>query len=70
MGDNKTAIITGASRGIGKAIALYFAEQGYDLVIVSRNKESLLLVKSELVMKYKKINIKPYPFDLSNPIGR
>ncbi len=37
----KTAIVTGASRGIGKAIALKLAELQYALVIVGRNKERL-----------------------------
>lgn len=36
---NKVAVITGASRGIGKAIALKFASEGYDVVINYRSQE-------------------------------
>ncbi|MFU8789759.1 MAG: 3-oxoacyl-ACP reductase FabG [Methylobacter sp.] len=34
---NKTVLVTGSSRGIGKAIALYLAELGFDLVIHCRS---------------------------------
>ena len=33
MEENKTVLITGGSRGIGKEIALKFAKQGYDVII-------------------------------------
>lgn len=45
----KTAIVTGSSRGIGKAIALSFAKRGYNLVILSKNSlEELLQTKEEI----------------------
>lgn len=44
----KTAVITGASRGIGKAVALRFAAQGADIaVIFSGNREAALSVCEE-----------------------
>ena len=39
--DHKVALITGASRGIGKAIASCFAEAGADVVIAARKQEEL-----------------------------
>ena len=39
---NKTALITGASRGIGKAIAIAFADAGYDLYVTCRHSKSVL----------------------------
>lgn len=44
---NKTALITGASRGIGKAIALKFAREGCDLVLTCREREELLQQTAE-----------------------
>ena len=45
---DKTAVITGASRGIGKSIALRFAENGADIAIIySSNESSANEVKTE-----------------------
>ncbi|WP_419881156.1 SDR family NAD(P)-dependent oxidoreductase [Peribacillus sp. B-H-3] len=40
--DGKTAVITGAGRGIGKALAAGFAKAGADVAILSRTEEDLL----------------------------
>jgi len=47
----KVAIITGSSKGIGKAIALEFANEGCSVVINSRNKERADEVSREIVGK-------------------
>lgn len=43
----KTAIITGASKGIGRAFAKKYAQQGYNLVLIARSKDKLAQVKTE-----------------------
>src|SRR6202049_4580251 len=45
---DKHAIVTGGSRGIGKAIARELAREGVDVAIVARNKEDLEATAREL----------------------
>ncbi|MBU2536133.1 MAG: 3-oxoacyl-ACP reductase family protein [Chloroflexota bacterium] len=47
----KVAIVTGSSRGIGKGIALMFAEAGADVVVCSRNLDGKLELAAEEVRK-------------------
>ena len=42
------ALVTGASSGIGREIALYLSELGYDLVLVSRNERKLRDIQREV----------------------
>ena len=46
--DGRVAIVTGGSKGIGKAIALRFAEHGADVAIAARGEEDLNLVAKEI----------------------
>jgi NAD(P)-dependent dehydrogenase (short-subunit alcohol dehydrogenase family) len=48
----KTAVVTGSSRGIGRAIALRFAEHGASVVISSRKAEACAAVAAEIEAKY------------------
>jgi NAD(P)-dependent dehydrogenase (short-subunit alcohol dehydrogenase family) len=47
----KTALITGGSKGIGRATADVFAEEGCNVIIVSRSAEALAAAKSAIAQK-------------------
>ncbi|MFH1480866.1 MAG: glucose 1-dehydrogenase [Pseudomonadota bacterium] len=52
--DGKTAIVTGASRGLGKAIAIALAEAGADVVLTSRTIKDLEVTASEIEKRGRK----------------
>lgn len=49
---SKVAVITGATKGIGRACAIQFAQEGFDLAICSRNEEDLEAFKLMLKRDY------------------
>ncbi|SFQ76019.1 SDR family NAD(P)-dependent oxidoreductase [Hymenobacter arizonensis] len=46
------ALVTGASRGIGRAISLLLAQRGYDLLLVARSEDQLLSLVQEIGQKH------------------
>ncbi len=61
---NKTALVTGAGKGLGKACAIALAEAGANLIIISRTKKDLDKV-SKIIKKFK-VKCKSYVCDVTN----
>jgi len=58
-------VITGASKGMGKAMAMKFASAGHDLFISSRKQFHLDALKAEIASLYPQVKVHVYAADLS-----
>lgn len=63
--NNQTALITGASSGIGYQLAKLFAQDGYNLVLVARNEDQLRKVAHEFTNQFGTQKITVIAKDLS-----
>ena len=63
----KYALVTGGSRGIGRAVCLKLAEQGYNILVNYKSNEEQALKTVELV-KEKNVEAELLRFDVSNKV--
>ncbi len=61
---NKTALVTGSGKGIGKACAIALAEAGANVIILSRTEKDLLIVQNKIKKLKKKCSY--YVCDVTN----
>ncbi len=64
--EDTTVIITGGSKGIGKAIAQKFAAEGKTILLCARNEANLLHTAQEISSQHTTASIKTFAADLSD----
>ncbi|MEM7551566.1 MAG: SDR family oxidoreductase [Bacteroidota bacterium] len=62
---NKVAVITGGSKGIGRAIAERFCKEGFDIITCSRNRDELNKMAIELKEQFPSAMVHVFKADLS-----
>jgi len=62
---NQLVVVTGATKGIGRAVAERFAKAGFDLAVCARNEIDLQKLKDEFEIKYK-VGVFVKPTDTSD----
>ncbi len=62
---NKIALITGATAGIGEAVATKFAAEGWDVIITGRRNDRLEILSNELAKQFS-IDVLPLCYDVRN----
>lgn len=62
----KTAIITGATSGIGESVALQLADLGVNLILTGRRSERLETLKTKIFEKAE-VSVDAFVFDMSDP---
>lgn len=63
---NKWLVVTGGTKGIGKAIVEKFASNGFNIITCSRNSKDLKQLSSEIASKYKNSKLLTFKADLSD----
>jgi short-subunit dehydrogenase len=69
MSDIPCAVVTGASSGIGRALARGLAARGYALVLVARRRERLADLATQLREQYG-VDVEAWPCDLADSAQR
>lgn len=63
---NKRLVLTGGTKGIGRALVERFAREGFDIITCSRSERDLNRLKKEIEGKYPGIKLKVIEADLSS----